>query len=430
MKNRYYAKMGMARLEMATALLLSLAIPSLAAFNSGSTGADGALNITATGVTIWDPHASGLDPDGDNVFHFTTINIASGVTLKLRANVLGSRPVVWLATGNVTISGPIDLNGDQGHAYNAAHQASVAGAGGFSGGIGVQPGVLTATAGEGPGKGGVGGGNGGGAGSPCGYGASAGHRLAATTFTCTGSCCAVAGGTYDNQFILPLQGGSGGAGMSYNFGSSGPGGGAGGGAILIASSGTITLNGSITALGGSAGAYGFSSTFAGAGSGGSVRMVANAIGGSGSIQVQGGGSSSSNAGAGFIRLESYSNTFSISSMSPMGIFATPGLPLFPPAGSLPAVRIKTIDGVNVPANPNGTYTVPDVTVNKGDSCDVAIEANNIPTGTVVSLTLTSEEQGTLTLSATPLAGTLSQSTATARTKIPPGYSRFSLSANW
>jgi len=41
-------------------------------FSSGSTGADGPLNITAPGVTIFDPKTFNppLNPAGDNIFNF------------------------------------------------------------------------------------------------------------------------------------------------------------------------------------------------------------------------------------------------------------------------------------------------------------------------------------------------------------------------
>ena len=56
---------------------------------AGSNGSDGALNLTLAtpgvlnGVLIFDPVALNLDVDGDNVYHFTTINIANGLTVKL-----------------------------------------------------------------------------------------------------------------------------------------------------------------------------------------------------------------------------------------------------------------------------------------------------------------------------------------------------------
>ena len=42
-----------------------------------------------------------LDPDHDNVYQFTTIKIPSSLTVRLSAEILGVKPVVWLATGDV-----------------------------------------------------------------------------------------------------------------------------------------------------------------------------------------------------------------------------------------------------------------------------------------------------------------------------------------
>jgi hypothetical protein len=97
---------------------------------------------------------------------------------------------------------------------------------------------------------------------------------------------------------------------------------------------------------------------------------------------------------------------------------------------LPTLRLLSIDGAAVPFTPTGTYTVPDVTLNKGDSCNVVIDALNIPVGTVVRLTMSSEDDGVVFVNAPPLAGTLEHSAATARLKFPTGYSRISVAATW
>src|SRR5215510_14154314 len=81
--------------------------PALAqSVSSGSTGADGPLNLTTPGTIAFDPKTFNppLDPDGDNVYHFTTINIGVGVTVKLSSKILNG-PVHWLAQGPVTIGG-------------------------------------------------------------------------------------------------------------------------------------------------------------------------------------------------------------------------------------------------------------------------------------------------------------------------------------
>jgi hypothetical protein len=128
-------------------------------FDSGSNGSDGALNLTTPGTIDFDPRTFDppLDPDGDNVYHFTTINIATGVTVRLSGQKL-TRPVFWLATGAVQIDGTIDLNGGDGHPANdpnpANRRSSVPGAGGYPGGIG-EAGTSPAQSGLGPGGGGT-----------------------------------------------------------------------------------------------------------------------------------------------------------------------------------------------------------------------------------------------------------------------------------
>src|SRR4051812_44244551 len=73
--------------------------------SSGSNGSDGALNYTTPGTYYFDPKAFNppLNPAGDNVFNFTTINIASGVVVKVSSKIL-TGPVYWLAQGAVIIN--------------------------------------------------------------------------------------------------------------------------------------------------------------------------------------------------------------------------------------------------------------------------------------------------------------------------------------
>ena len=109
-------------------------------FDSGSDGSDGALDFSGaqSGDTVifnpatFDPP---LDADGDSVYHFTTITVPEGVTVRLVADLLGVAPVTWLASGAVQIDGTLDLNGEDGHNINSVHIPSVAGAGGYGGGF-------------------------------------------------------------------------------------------------------------------------------------------------------------------------------------------------------------------------------------------------------------------------------------------------------
>jgi hypothetical protein len=173
--------------------LLAVAGPAYPqVFGSGSKGIDGALILTTPGTILFEPRSFNppLNQSADNIFHFTSIYIAKGVTVKLSAKFLQGS-VFWLAQGPVVIDGTIDLDGADGGRVPA-----IAGAGGYPGG-GVR------NAGYGPGE----------------------------MFK-------------RNMFLVPLVGGSGGDGGEIQ------GGGAGGGALLIASSFSITVNGAITANGG------------------------------------------------------------------------------------------------------------------------------------------------------------------------------------
>src|SRR5712692_255862 len=182
--------------------------------DSGSNGSDGVLDFTGqSGTVVFNPASFNppKDPDGDHIFHFMTITIPAGVTVRLSAQQINA-PVFWLASGAVQIDGVIDLNGEDGHDAAAIQVPSSPGSGGFGGGVGGPPPQL----GNGPG----------GATIP---GGSAGYVTVAN------------GQVYGNDFLLPLIGGSGGAGG--NAGADSAGGGAGGGALLIASSVSITVNG-------------------------------------------------------------------------------------------------------------------------------------------------------------------------------------------
>src|SRR5258708_38441975 len=79
--------------------LVSAGVGQGQVFSSGSNGSDGALNLTTPGTIVFDPRSfnPALDPDGDNVYPFTTINIAAGVTVKLSATYLNG-PGFWLAS--------------------------------------------------------------------------------------------------------------------------------------------------------------------------------------------------------------------------------------------------------------------------------------------------------------------------------------------
>ncbi len=225
-------------------------------FDAGSTGADGALNVTSN-------RTLNLPPDG--VFNFTTINIAAGTTLTFNRNALNTS-VYLLATSNVTINGTIDVSGVAGNATGPGR----GGPGGLDGGY---PGLDANTPpGAGLGPGGAPGGlvccsvNTAGAG---GYGTLGGHSSTTNK-----------GLVYGSPLLIPLAGGSGGGGQIGNN----VGGGGGGGAILIASTTRIDVNspGVVRANGG-----GNCSLGQNGGSGGAIRLVAPLATGNGRLDAIG-----------------------------------------------------------------------------------------------------------------------------------------------
>ena len=223
---------------------LTLAATSARAFDSGSDGSYGPLNITNDTLLP-------MPPNG--IFNCTTITVASNATLTFLPNSLNT-PVYLLAQGDIVVGGTIDVSGQIGQ-LNGAYSA--AGPGGFAGGsapLAGQP----AGAGRGPGGGVVGAGyiDSGGGGSFANYG---------------------------NLLLVPLLGGSGGAGYVYNSAPAASGGG-GGGAILLASSSAARLAGAIRSRGGNGYLCGNGLT-SGAGSGGGIRVVAPVVSGNGTLDV-------------------------------------------------------------------------------------------------------------------------------------------------
>lgn len=352
-------------------------------FNSGSNGSDGALTMTKPGTYYFDPKSFNppLDPDGDNVYHFTTINIGSGVTVKLSSIFLNG-PVYWLATGDVLIDGVIDLSGENGAVAVTlgGRTAPFAGAGGYAGGFGGTTGsAFPPQPGNGPAGGAVGG-----------HGSSSG-----------------------NVFLVPLIGGSGGGGGTNNFS-----GGAGGGAILIASSTSIALNGTINAYGGCG------LTFGG---GGHVRLVANSISGAGKIPTSQYCGANSYTVSGHVRIEAFSGGSSITTHQYAYISCSAPFGLFLPQTPPPSLRVTSIAGKPVNANP---FTFPDVAINSTGPVVVNIEARYVPVGTIPKLYVFSESTSDQVIDAAPLQGTLQLSTSSATVALPAGGSRGFVKVNW
>jgi hypothetical protein len=389
-----------APLRRMAALLAVIFMPlSGHSFNSQSNGSDGALDLShlEPGTTfLFDPAAFDppLDPDGDNVYHFTTIHIPAGVTVRMLAPQLNWAPVYWLASGEVRIDGTLNLRGQNAHPANPTpdqRRPSIPGPGGFPGGTGADN-VIAATRGLGPGGG-----------APGSF-QNGEHN-------------------YGNIYLLPLTGGSGGGGTTSIGGS---GGGAGGGAIQIVSSEVIVLNGTITVRGGSDPSGKF-------GSGGSIRLIAPRLEGNGAVDARP-GSGHLSAGHGRIRLEAreylFTGSIEVNPARYRIVTLAPNTNLGLPTSRPPALRVVSIAGQPVAFTPSGSFELPDAVIDSADSVEVVIEASQIPLGTSPRLTFFNENRPNQTITSTPLEGTLESSSAIIAVEFPPGFSRGWVHATW
>lgn len=388
----------MNRLSLKTGLGIAavLLLPPLPghAFNSGSTGADGAFNPTVNTELQ-------LPPDG--VFNFTSVNIPNGVTITFERNSANT-PVVILAQGDIIVDGTVDVNATPpaplGGDLSDDGLPGLGGPGGFNGGHGTLVGVADAAAGDGLGPGGGGGG---------GYrqsGGCAGHAVAAT-------CGPRPGGAYGSTLLRPLIGGSGGGGhgpSEFSDVTTG-GGGGGGGAILIAASGHLRVNGQVlaNASGSFSGSY-----LGGLGSGGAIRLVATDISGSGYLQAI----SSANAASGFGRIRVEAEQFGGLSSSPAFTLSEP-LDLFVPG--LPNLAITSVAGIPVPANPVGRGDVA-LAAATPNPVDIELQTSGVPPGTVIQVTLTPEFGVKTIADSPPTAGSLDDASTSVSLNIPDGRS--------
>lgn len=429
-------------------LLAALAAASAqAAFNSGSTGADGALNPTVNTEIE-------LPPSG--ILNYTTVNIPAGVTVKFKRNTANT-PVFILASGDVTIAGTIDIRGTDGKATGTYGDGvlgddgipGTGGPGGFGGGRGgrddlqMRPEIIRGGTGLGPGggPGGIEGGNGCTAsgyykyiGIGGGYSSNA-YQVEGAGWNCTASTVTIFGKAYGSPLLQPLLGGSGGGGGRGGTAFPGSGGGGGGGAVLLASSGTLRVTGTINARGGDAG--GVSGTNSGGygagGSGGAIRLIATTVTGNGALLADGGcinnnnqlrqncgssGSSGQYGGApGRIRIEGEAITFNGTS-SPAFAADVPG-PVF--IAEAPSLRIASIAGQSVPANPTGNadVTLPATTTGP---IEVVFQTTNVPVGNTVLLRIVPAYGQPTEVLSPAIAGTTASGAANVSVTLPSGPS--------
>lgn len=342
----------------ALAVLLLGSIHSHAAIVvPGATGTDGPLNVAANANLEINLATSG-SYDATQwavVFRYTSVTIGTGATVTFKNHPSGA-PVIWLVVGDVTINGTVKLDGAN---SSTAPARAEPGPGGFAGGMNQLP-SIAASSGFGPG---------GGAPYYSGsYGTKATHSSARET--------------YGNASLVPLIGGSGG-GPFFGGDVGAYGGGAGGGSILMAASGIITINGSITAKGGNTAGY------SGGGSGGGIRLVAAEIAGTGSVLASGGNGHYDSSGAGRIRFERVTNSIpnvgNQVAPAPSVLDITSGSTalIFPPSGS-PTAKVLTVGGQAVADPPAGSFgnvpadvKLPQSALGAGNTTVVVIETDNV-----------------------------------------------------
>jgi hypothetical protein len=255
-------------------------------------------DLTVSANTALDTDTGALTPGGEAVFTTVTqgsgqpdlaifaydeITISAGATL----TVTGRRALVLLACNKVVIAGKLDVS-SRCTTSPPNTVCDVAGPGGFAGGPkggaglgpcpgGVGQGVLTSHLNStGSGGGGYGGQGG------------AGGSHAGLTVGAGGGICGL-------ETLVPLAGGSGGAGQVFIAGEGPAGdapglGGGGGGAVQISSAVSIEVSGTIKAAGGGGGTTG-NGGGAGGGAGGAVLLEAPSvtIAGTAVLAANGGG---------------------------------------------------------------------------------------------------------------------------------------------
>jgi hypothetical protein len=399
--------------SLAVASMLG-AVSNAQTVNSGSDGHDGAFNPTQNVIIDMANH-----PDG--IYHYTSVNIPSGVTVSFIPNA-GNKPVVWLVQGNCSIAGNVSLDASE----KSGVPGGKCGPGGWNGGNAALDGASLPGTGLGPGGGTIG--------THLSY--NGGNASYATVGACNTDAATDGpqfspGEVYGNKFCLPLIGGSGGGGGRD------VGGGGGGGALLIAASGTVTIHGQITAKGGRGyydiPGWGFSG-FGGAGSGGSIRIVATTISGSGGLNAVGGsalndiwsnypygaGFTFNAAGLGRIRLDGLSIIFNGSTI---GEKTTGFQPIIIPIGNQNIqVAIHSVGGVVVAANPSGVLANPDIIVpaQQINPMPVVVSCTNVPLNSEITVVVQPANGTAIQAVGMNNAGTLAASAATVSLNMPRG----------
>ena len=366
------------------------------AFLNPTNGANGALNLPAGGTPAqvrFRPADFPNGVDSDNVYHFTSINIASGRQLYIPATEMNtSGPIIFLVQGNVTIDGTVYLGGENGLGINGGQPTP--GPGGFTAGHGPGAPGVTSTPGFASTFPPI---------SPCG----AVHAVAAPAPCNTSSL------PYGSSTLLPLIGGSGGGNTATYWG------GSGGGAIRIVAGGTITIGstGEINANGGATVA-GFGS---GGGSSGAIHLVAPTVTLAPGVRL--------NAPGGRARIDSTNSPTATSIAA--GTYEKFGLPDAPIPLPLPGSIQVRVGGVTIPANADAALAVPDAQFTATGTPLLEVTAKNIPPGTAVHAVCKPTGGGPNVTVALPLlSGTFDLSTTSASLPLTTATARCAVQAHW
>jgi hypothetical protein len=219
----------------------------------------------------------------------------------------------------------------------------------------------------------------------------------------------------------------------------GSGGGGGGGAILIAASGTLNVTGSILANGGapvSTGTLDGRGAYGGGGSGGAIRLIATTVSGNGAISAMGGASSSGNfstttygaygmcanyangsqhGGSGRIRIET-ENLLRTTASNPPWVGGAPSLAFVP---GLPTLKIDSIGGIAVPAQPTGAG---DVALPTGFTNPVTVTfmTTGVTVGSSIKLTVIPVQGTAYSATSAPTTGTTASATSSVSVTLPSG----------
>lgn len=358
----------------------------------GASGSDGPLDITTdtvidlskAGTGAWDSNIATNSGNGVYdpekwavVFKYSSVTIRSNATVTFR-NHPSRAPVVWLVSGDVRINGVLNLDGEN---FAKSPLLAEPGPGGFRGGQGYYAEGLNKAAGFGVGGGKIP--------NYSGVGGDAG-RYGPTS--------------YGNPSNLQLIGGSGGAGGDAWPTRSGfpVSGGAGGGAILIASQGSISVEGKLSANGGfgDGSHHGGGDSSSGGGSGGAIRLVCDRLEGNGltaavcNVMPNLGHIPGS---VGRIRVERVENRGAVQfSPDPSTVTLVPGhVALLWPREADPSVRILSIGERSVSSDPRAGFGAfgPDVALALTNRTFVSVETLNVETNSQVIVRLTPRADG-------------------------------------